>query len=293
MPTASPDLYVVAGNPVAHSRSPAIHAAFAAQTGQHLVYDRLLCPLDGFAATIQGFAQQPGARGCNVTVPFKFEAWQLAARRTPRAQLAQAANTLRFDAEGDGGWLADNTDGAGLVRDLTVNAGCTLAGRSLLLIGAGGAAAGVLGPLIEQQPARIVVANRTLPRADELVTRHAELASRHGVVLQTSRLADCGVLPGLCAFDVVINATAASLEGAGVPVADPVLQSGALALDMMYGEKARPFLDWAARQGAIGRDGLGMLVEQAAESFALWRGVRPDTAPVLAALRAEVDGGAA
>jgi len=293
MPTASPDLYVVAGNPVAHSRSPAIHAAFAAQTGQHLVYDRLLCPLDGFAPALRAFAQQPAARGCNVTVPFKFEAWQLAARRTPRAELAQAANTLRFDAEGDGGWLADNTDGAGLVRDLTVNAGCALAGRSLLLIGAGGAAAGVLGPLIEQRPARIVVANRTLPRAEELVARHADLARTHGVMLQTARLADCGVLPGLCAFDVVINATAASLEGAAVPVAGPVLQPGALALDMMYGDKARPFLDWAARQGAIGRDGLGMLVEQAAESFALWRGVRPDTAPVLAALRAEVDGGAA
>lgn len=293
MPTASPDLYAVAGNPVAHSRSPAIHAAFAAQTGQRLVYDRLLCPLDGFAATLRAFAEQPGARGCNVTVPFKFEAWQLAARCTPRAQQAQAANTLRFDAQADGGWLADNTDGAGLVRDITVNAGCALAGRSVLLIGAGGAAAGVLGPLIEARAARIVVANRTLQRADELVERHAGLARAHGVALQAAALGDCGQLGELRGFDVVINGTAASLEGAGVPVGERVLKAGTLALDMMYGEKARPFLDWAARQGAVGRDGLGMLVEQAAESFALWRGVRPDTAPVLAALRAKVDGSAA
>jgi shikimate dehydrogenase len=293
MSTAPADLYAVAGNPVAHSRSPAIHAAFAAQTGQHLVYDRLLCPLEGFAPTLQAFARQPGARGCNVTVPFKFEAFHLAARRTPRATLAQAANTLRFDAQSDGGWLADNTDGAGLVRDITVNAGCALEGSSVLLIGAGGAAAGVLGPLIDAGAARIVVANRTLQRAAELVERHAGLARERGMALQTAMLADCGQQPALRGFDVVINGTAASLDGAGVPVGDGVLRPGTLALDMMYGEPARAFLAWAARHGATGRDGLGMLVEQAAESFALWRGVRPDTAPVLAALRAEVHRSAA
>ena len=159
------DRYVVIGHPVEHSRSPAIHARFAALTGQTLVYERLLAPLDGFTATVQDFAAA-GGRGCNITVPFKFEAWQLAARRTPRAELAQAANTLRFDAEADGGWWCDNTDGAGLVRDLTVNAGVALAGQRVLLIGAGGAAAGVLGPLIEARPAGIVIANRTAQKAE-------------------------------------------------------------------------------------------------------------------------------
>lgn len=280
------DRYVVIGHPVAHSRSPAIHARFATQTGQALQYDRLEAPLDDFTGTVRAFAAAGGC-GCNVTVPFKFEAWQLAARRTPRAQLAEAANTLRFDAEADGGWWCDNTDGAGLVRDITVNAGVTLAGRRVLLIGAGGAAAGVLGPLIEAAPAELVLVNRTLDKALALAERHAALAARHGVALAVRPLAEAGA-----AFDVVINGTASSLAGAGVPVAAAVLRPGALALDMMYGAGARGFLDWAAAHGAVGRDGLGMLVEQAAEAFVAWRGVRPDTAPVLAALRAEVDAAA-
>lgn len=277
------DRYAVIGHPVEHSRSPDIHARFAAQTGQapSIDYTRLLSPLDAFTTTVRQFADG-GARGCNVTVPFKFEAWQLAERRTPRAQRAEAANTLRFDAEG---WWCDNTDGAGLVRDLTVNAGVALAGRRVLLIGAGGAAAGVLGPLIEAGPALLVVANRTADKAQALVTRHATLADEHRVSLSAAPLDTPGT-----AFDVVINGTASSLAGAGVPVPADVLRPGALALDMMYGAGARPFLDWAARHGATGRDGLGMLVEQAAESFFAWRGVRPDTAPVLAALRAQVDG---
>lgn len=278
------DRYVVAGNPVAHSRSPAIHALFARQTGQSVDYGRLHCEMDAFVSTVQAFAHQ-GGQGCNVTVPFKFEAFSLAARRTERATLAQAANTLRFDTPEAGGWLADNTDGVGLMRDITVNAGVALARRRVLLLGAGGASAGVLGPLISQGPAEVVLANRTLDKAVALVERHADWARTHGVALHAAELGDPGT-----GFDVLINGTAASLAGGGVPVDASALKPGTLALDMMYGAAARPFIDWAQAHGAIARDGLGMLVEQAAESFALWRGVRPDTAPVLAALRAEIDG---
>ena len=276
---SSPDRYAVIGHPVAHSRSPAIHAAFAAETGQSLEYGRLLAPLDGFAATVQAFAAD-GARGCNVTVPFKFEALALAPRRSERATLAGAANTLRFDAEG---WWADNTDGIGLMRDLEQGAGRPMAGQRVLLVGAGGAGAGVLGPLIERAPAEVVVANRTVARALDLVERHAALARRYGV-----RLAACGLEAPGEAFDVVINASASSLGGEAAPVPAAVLRPGCLAVDLMYGAAARPFLAWAEAHGATGRDGLGMLVEQAAEAFALWRGVRPSTAPVLAAIRAEI-----
>jgi len=283
-PAAPPaDRYAVAGNPVAHSRSPHIHSLFAQQTGQAIDYGRLLCPLDGFTNEVKAFAAS-GAKGCNVTVPFKFEAFALAARRTPRAELAQAANVLRFDTNAQGGWLADNTDGLGLVRDITVNAGAPLAGQRVLLIGAGGASAGVMGPFIEAGCAELVVANRTVAKAEELVARHADLARQHGVRLSARSLQDAGE-----AFDIVVNGTATSLSGEGVPVGPQVLRAGALALDMMYGPAAQGFLDWARTHGAIGRDGLGMLVEQAAESFLLWRGVRPDTAPVLATLRALVD----
>lgn len=275
--------YAVAGNPVAHSRSPEIHARFAAQTGQALSYERLLCPLDAFAPTVRAFAAA-GARGCNVTVPFKFEAHALASRLSPRAALAGAVNTLRFDPEG---WLGDNTDGAGLVRDIEHNAARPLAGLRVLLLGAGGASAGVLGSLIAARPAAITVANRSADKAQALIDSHRDWAAEHGVQLQASGLADCGR-----GFDVLINGTSASLAGAGVPVAPEVLAPGALALDMMYGPAARPFLDWARLHGAQARDGLGMLVEQAAEAFEFWRGVRPNTAPVLAALRAAVDAAA-
>jgi shikimate dehydrogenase len=274
------DSYAVLGNPVAHSRSPAIHAAFARQTGQVLDYGRLECALDGFGSAVRGFAAA-GGRGCNVTVPFKFEALALAARSSERAALAGAANTLRFDADG---WLADNTDGVGLVRDIEHNAGLALAGQQVLLVGAGGAAAGVLGPLLAARPARVVVANRSLDKAQGLVERHAAWAVRHGVALTAAPLQTAGR-----GFGVLLNASASSLQGAASPVPAEVLAPGALAIDLMYGPAARPFLSWAAAAGARTRDGLGMLVEQAAEAFALWRGVRPDTAPVLLALRAEVD----
>jgi shikimate dehydrogenase len=277
---APTDLYAVIGHPVAHSRSPAIHTAFAAATGQALRYERLLAPLDGFAQTLADFAAL-GGRGCNITVPFKFEAFAAAAERSERAELAGAVNTLKRDGER---WLADNTDGVGLVRDIVANAGVPLADRRVLLIGAGGAGAGVLGPLLGEGPARLVLANRSLDKAQALVTRHADLARRHGVDLQASGLDTPG-----SGFDVVLNATASSLGGRDIPVPATVLRPGALALDLMYGPAARPFLAWAARHGAVGRDGLGMLVEQAAESFAWWRGVRPPTGGVLATLRAEVD----
>ena len=285
----APDRYAVVGNPVEHSRSPFIHAEFARQTGQSIDYGRLLSPLDGFAATVRAFAagdaQHAAARGCNVTVPFKFEAFELAARRSARAELAQAVNTLRFDADADGGWYGDNTDGAGLVRDITEHAGVDLSGRRVLLLGAGGAAAGALGPLLQARPKRVVVANRTDSKTADLVERHFDLAAECGVALRATSLTGCGT-----GFDVIINGTAASLAGASVPVPGSVLVPGALAVDMMYGPAAQGFLQWAADHGAHGRDGLGMLVEQAAESFFVWRGVRPDTRPVLALLREQIEG---
>lgn len=276
--TTSPDRYVVAGNPVAHSQSPFIHAAFAGQTGEAVVYERLLCPLDGFERSVRALAES-GAKGCNVTVPFKFEAFALAARQTDRARLAQAANTLRFDADG---WLADNTDGAGLVHDIERNAGTPLAGARVLLIGAGGAAAGALGPLLAAHPRALVVANRSVANAVALVERHRAVAG--DPTLTACALADCG-----SGFDIVVNASASSLQGVASPVAAAVFPPGALALDMMYGPAAAPFLAWAEANGARPRDGLGMLVEQAAVAFELWRGVRPETAAVLAALRARMD----
>lgn len=302
------DHYVVAGNPVAHSQSPFIHALFAQATGQAMRYGRLLCPIDaegGFARDVRAFAASNGgavgdfegapggpargpARGCNVTVPFKFEAYQLGARHTARATLAQAANVLRFDADDAGGWLADNTDGAGLVRDIEHNATLPLTGRRVLLIGAGGAAAGALGPLIAARPAALVLCNRTPDKAQALATRHADWAGAHGVAMTVETLQQPGT-----GFDVVVNASASSLQASAPPVPASVLREGTLALDMMYGVAARPFVAWAEAHGARGRDGLGMLVEQAAEAFFVWRGVRPDTAPVLAALQQRLTGAAA
>ncbi len=275
----APDRYAVVGQPVEHSRSPFIHARFAELTGQALDYARLPCPLDGFAAAILALAAS-GARGCNVTLPFKFEAAALATSLTPRAALAQAVITLSFDSLGRHG---DNTDGAGLVRDIGSHAGVDLRGASLLLVGAGGAAAGVLGPLLEAGVSRLVVVNRSPSRASALVQRHAALASRHACDLSAAALGEPG-----SGFDVVVNATTASLAGQGIPVPASVLRRGTLAIDMMYGPPARAFLDWAQTGGAEGRDGLGMLVEQAAEAFAAWRGVRPPTREVLAELRAAV-----
>ena len=270
------DTYCVMGNPVEHSRSPWIHSRFAALTGQSLQYTRQLVPLDGFAQAVRAFAQA-GGRGCNVTVPFKLEAAQCATTRSERVQLAAAANTLVFH---DGAIHADNTDGLGLVADIQRNAGVPLAGRDVLLVGAGGAAAGVLGPLLHEAPRSVAVVNRTAARAQALVQTHTPLA-----MLQKTELLALDMQALERDFDIIINATASSLAGAGVPVPAHVLRPGSLAYDMMYGAAAQPFLDWAARHGAQPRDGLGMLVEQAAEAFALWRGVRPPSAQVLAELR--------
>lgn len=284
-PPMEAPLYAVVGNPVAHSRSPAIHAQFAQQTSQPLHYTTLLAPLDGFTTTLGEWVKTHHARGCNVTVPFKFEAYSLAALHTPRATLAQAANTLVFPSADPATWLADNTDGAGLVRDITVNADTPLAGKRVLLVGAGGASSGVLGPLIAQSPATLVVANRSEDKAQALVARHQAWAAQHGVNLQACSLVDSTIMS--TPFDVVINGTAASLGGGDVPIGASALRPGSLVIDMMYGPAAQPFLQWANAQGAITRDGLGMLVEQAAEAFYLWRGVRPDTAPVMSAMRSK------
>lgn len=270
------DRYAVIGNPIGHSKSPRIHAAFAAQTGQQLSYEALLAPLDGFVATVQGF-QAAGGRGMNVTVPFKLEAFDLADRLTPRAQAAGAVNTLAFGADGT---LGDNTDGAGILRDITVNLGFAVAGRRVLLLGAGGAARGTVLPLLDAQPASLTIANRTASKAAELADEFATA----GAIAPTG----CGLaqLAGQ-QFDLVINATSASLSDAAPDLPAGLYAPGSLAYDMMYGKGETPFLAAARQQGAARlADGLGMLVEQAAESFFLWRGVRPETAPVLAELRA-------
>jgi shikimate dehydrogenase len=273
----SPDLYCVMGNPVEHSRSPWIHARFAELTGQRLVYERRLVPLDGFAQALRDFAAA-GGRGCNITVPFKLEAAQAASVCSERVQLAGAANTLSFI---DGAIHADNTDGLGLVADIEQGAGFALAGRDVLLVGAGGAAAGALGPLLAAGPRRVVVANRTLGRAQALVQAHAPLAT-----LQKTELLAQSPQALEHDFDLIINATASSLAGAEVPVPARVLRPGSLAYDMMYGPAAAGFLGWAQQHGATPRDGLGMLVEQAAEAFRIWRSVRPPSRQVLAELRA-------
>ncbi|HJW23610.1 MAG TPA: shikimate dehydrogenase [Rhodocyclaceae bacterium] len=267
------DRYAVFGNPIGHSKSPAIHARFAAQTGQDLVYEALLAPLDGFAAAVAEFVAA-GGKGANVTVPFKEEAFRLAARRTPRAERAGAVNTLAF---GPDGILGDNTDGAGLTRDIEANLGFPLAGRRVLLLGAGGAARGTIAPLLACRPASLAIANRNAGKAVALAAEFSDLGSIRGGSFED--------LAGQ-SFDAVINATSASLSGEALPLPAGLFASGSLAYDMMYGKGDTPFLALARRQGAAClADGLGMLVEQAAEAFLLWRGVRPDTAPVMAALR--------
>ncbi len=266
------DQYCVIGNPIAHSKSPQIHAAYALQTGQDLAYERCLAPPDGFEATVRRLVAE-GYRGANVTLPFKLDAARLATRLAPRAQAAGAVNTLMFD---QGEIVGDNTDGPGLVADIVRNAGVPLAGKRILLLGAGGAARGALLPLLSEDPRQIVIANRTLATAERLAADFAAHAHR---------LAVSGFQDVEGGFDVVINATSASLAADVPPVPAAVFGPGVLALDMMYGKEPTVFMAFAARHGADGRDGLGMLVEQAAEAFLLWRGVRPETGAVLAAMR--------
>jgi shikimate dehydrogenase len=267
------DQYVVFGNPIGHSKSPYIHRMFAQQTGQAMEYGTLLAPVDGFTAAARAFFQQ--GRGANVTVPFKEEAWRLCDELTPRARRAGAVNMLsRLES---GGVQGDNTDGEGLVRDLLHNCGVTLAGARILLLGAGGAARGVIEPLLEQRPQALIIANRTLEKAQAL----AEVFSPLGPV--TALPFDALEAP----VDIIINATAASLAGESLSLPACVISSShTVCYDMMYGNAPTPFGAWAVEQGAAkALDGLGMLVEQAAAAFRYWRGVEVDTSPVLRALR--------
>ena len=267
------DRYAVIGNPIAHSKSPLIHSMFAEQTGEQLSYEALLAPLEDFAGTLRSFLVE--GRGVNVTVPFKEQAWELVDQHTPAAQLAGAVNTIhRLD---DGRLLGDNTDGKGLVRDIQHNAGFSLADKRVLLVGAGGAARGVIQPLLQAGPAQLCVVNRTVEKAEHL----ARLFKDQGPISAAGF--DWLEEP----VDLIINATSASLDGKLPPISPQLILPGhTWCYDMMYASEATVFNRWAAQQGAVRcLDGLGMLVEQAAEAFLLWRGVRPDTAPVLAALR--------
>jgi shikimate dehydrogenase len=274
------DRYAVFGNPVGHSKSPRIHALFAKQTGQDMSYEAILAPADGFTATVAAFiASGKGpARGANVTVPFKEEAFRLATKLTSRAEAAGAVNTLSFDA---GAIVGDNTDGAGLVRDLKNNLGCDPAGRRILLLGAGGAARGVILPLLLENPAELLIANRTEETAARLAL---EFGRRPGCAIGVKP--DGTGFPGLAgrSFDLVINATSAGLGGAVLPLPTSVFAPRSVAYEMVYGRETA-FMVQARAAGARVADGLGMLVEQAAEAFFVWRGVRPHTAPVLAALK--------
>ena len=273
-----PDRYAVMGYPIAHSRSPFIHGQFAAETGEPVVYDALLVEPGGFREAVERFCAQ-GGRGLNITIPFKEEAFALADRRADRAERAGAVNTLWFDGESVCG---DNTDGIGLVRDLTRNLDVELEARSVLLLGAGGAARGVIGPLLDERPERIVIANRTASRAVELAGRF----DSEGPVSATA----LDALPA-GGFDVVVNATAASLSGDLPPLPRGTLRAGGVAYDTAYAAQPTPFVTWGEAEGAsIASDGLGMLVEQAAESFRIWRDREPETGPVIAALRAHLTG---
>jgi shikimate dehydrogenase len=260
------DRYAVIGNPVAHSKSPWIHAEFARATGEDIEYGRIEAPLDGFVETVERWRAE-GGKGLNVTLPFKHEAFRFCERVSERARLAQAVNTMVLD-QGFG----DNTDGVGLIRDISGNLRVALEGKSMLLLGAGGAAQGVIGALLEAHVARLVIANRTLSKAKALAERFAGVTA-------------CGYDGlGNQFFDVVINATSAGLTEESPPLPQHILRKNMLAYDMVYGRDT-PFLAAARRAGAHACDGLGMLVEQAAESFFIWRGVRPQTHPVLAKLR--------
>jgi shikimate dehydrogenase len=281
-----PDRYAVIGNPIAHSRSPEIHGHFARATGQSLTYERLLAPVGGFAEAVDAFRAE-GGRGLNVTLPFKVDAFAYARRRSLRAEVAGAVNCLAFEGQDAYG---DNTDGAGLVADLTGRLAVMLDGASVLLLGAGGASRGVVQPLLEAGVSRLVVANRTASRARELVEALSQrLADSMPAVM---RLSGCGLdeLPVQDTFDLVVNATSGGLGGEPVAIAPALLGRAALAYDMVYGAAPTPFMQQARAAGCPRvSDGLGMLVEQAAESFHLWRGLRPETAPVFDALRAALD----
>lgn len=272
------DRYMVVGNPIAHSKSPQIHALFAQQTEQDLLYSKLQVEHGTFQEEVAKFREM-GGKGLNITVPYKHEAWDLADERSVRAELAGAVNTIQIRE--DGTYFGENSDGIGLFRDLTKNNGVVIENKKVLVLGAGGAVRGVLEPLLAAKPSQLTITNRTAERAEAL----AELFADHGNV-------DGGGFDELDGqhYDLVINGTAASLQGKMPPLPFDLLAEGATCYDMMYSAEPTPFMVWASEYGAdTVLDGLGMLVEQAAESFALWRGVRPQTAPVIQQLRDELN----
>lgn len=272
------DLYAVMGNPINHSKSPDIHAQFAEQAKENLVYSAMLVPIEGFDAAVHDFFKGHG-KGLNVTVPFKEQAFQIANQLTPRAQTAQAVNTLALQE--DGTILGDNTDGAGLVRDLVINQQVEITDKRILVIGAGGAVRGILQPFLEQNPKQIVIVNRTVEKAQTLADSFKQLGNIEAL--------DFGELTE--SFDVIINGTSASLTGDLPPVPESVLAAHTCVYDMMYSKELTPFLRWANNAGVYKViDGLGMLVEQAAVSFELWRGIKPNSTQVLARLRQQLQG---
>lgn len=271
------DKYAVLGNPIAHSKSPNIHMMFAKQTHQDLRYEAILAPLDGFADAIKKLVAE-GYKGVNVTVPFKFEAYDLSAQLNPLAKHAGAVNTLRFE---DDKVTGDNTDGLGLVRDIEQNLKTSIQSKRVLLLGAGGAAEGVLHPLLDAAPNTLVVANRSVEKAIAMIDKVKVLTQHRSVSLAALAFQDLESQ----AFDIVINATSTGLSKAALPIPNTIFAGGCLAYDMMYGRET-PFMAQARVAGAQVADGLGMLVEQAAEAFFLWRAVRPETAPVMQKMRA-------
>lgn len=268
------DRYAVIGNPVAHSQSPRIHTMFAQQTSQGLSYEAILAPLDGFARVVEDF-RQAGGKGLNVTLPFKLDARNYVDECNHRAELAGAVNTISFLA--DGTTKGDNTDGLGLLTDLTQNNDVVITARDVLVLGAGGAVRGVLEPLIEAKPARLMIANRTVSRAIRLQKDFADLGD----------IGACGFADlKNQRFDLIINATSAGIKGQMPPIPETVLRAGGHCYDMFYAKQPTPFVQWGKQHGAAkSLDGIGMLVEQAAESFLLWRGMRPATQAVIEVLR--------
>ena len=268
------DRYAVFGNPIGHSKSPFIHAQFAEQTGQQLTYSAELVELDDFDNAVERFAENNG-KGLNITVPFKQDAWALATDRSSRAERAGAVNTLVINGKGD--YFGDNTDGIGLVRDLVKNYSLQLKGKHILIVGAGGAVRGVIEPILSHEPASLTIANRTREKAVQLADDFSDLGNIRG----------CGLDEfGEQCYDIIINGTSASLGGEMPDLPDTIVSDITFCYDMMYAKEPTPFMQWAENNGAFNVvDGIGMLVEQAAESFRIWRGCEPDTAPVIAALR--------
>ncbi|MET4026506.1 shikimate dehydrogenase [Marinobacter sp. MBR-99] len=272
------ELYAVVGNPISHSKSPRIHSLFASQTGEPVEYTAIQAPMDEFSGTVRHFFER-GGKGLNVTVPFKEQAWTLADHRTPRAEKAGAANTLYLNQENE--LVADNTDGVGIVRDLQANHGVSLKGLRVLVLGAGGAVRGVVGPILAEQPAALTIANRTVAKAEALIRLFARDA---GATVVNA----CGFESPDQPFDLIINGTSASLQGDLPPLSANVIGPATVVYDMMYSLQTTTFNQWALDHGAHRVfDGLGMLVEQAAESFFVWRGVRPETASVIEELRTD------